>query len=143
MTETKRAARREGCYVCGRCGTRHAHAAIHDDGAPVCMGDKPELARQILEAFATITGHMSPIQTLPAVNPRSQTDLRTSAGRAWLERELETQYLMIELERAGYLVAVNERCGPPEDAAGDRGYPWGFAISAAGRALLAGERGVT
>jgi hypothetical protein len=144
MTTTTR--RREGCYVCQRCEARHANAGLHDDGAHVGLADLPGLARQILEAFAAIPGHMSagvflcvdsPVNPQP---PGPRLDLRTREGRAWIERQLEVQGIMRDLEEAGYLEEVDEPCGARPDAdPPEPGYPWGLAITGAGRAYLAEE----
>jgi hypothetical protein len=99
----------------------------------------PDLSREILEAFASVTGHMSMPQALLIINPRAGIpDGRTREGRAFVERQVEALHLEMDLRDAGLLEVIDEPCGATAD---DPGWPWGSAVTAQGRAFLSRLQG--
>ncbi len=133
-TETRR--RREGTYRCAKCGTRHQRAGQHEDGTFVTPSDRPEVTYAILTYFAGLGGHghmawRSLAATVCAdVLAGDRIDHRTRAGRAFTEAFLEACFLQVDLVDAGLLDVV-------EEPTADGEHPWGYAITAQGRARLA------
>jgi len=134
---------REGVAECARCGSPHAHVGFHEDGSQVTADDYPDLVRDILAAYAAVDGHASPLSMKGAICPKPPArpgakawivDRRTTAGRAWTERMVLTSYIELDLCDSGLLRVVEEPCGPGGE------FPWGLAITEAGRAHLAAAR---
>lgn len=131
---------REGVAECARCDTPHTRVGFHENGSRVTPGDVPDLVRDILAAYATVDGHASSGTLRDVISPRPPArpgagpwtvDRRTRTGRAWTERVLMVSYLELDLCDIGLLRVVEESCGP------DGEFPWGMAITEAGRAHLA------
>ncbi len=137
---------REGVAQCAKCSGPHTRVTFHEDGTQVTADDCPYLVRDILSAYAAISGHASSLGMQAVLCPKPPPrpgrdkwtlDCRTTASREWLERKLTITSIELDLVDRGLMRVVNEPCGPNGQ------YHWGYAITDSGRSVLAAMTGTS